>query len=60
MAAIGLRKPYAKTKVGESCTCMMFIDHRILDDGGLGFLDTGCCFEIKIPGIHFQYQNNEQ
>jgi hypothetical protein len=26
MVAIGLRKPYAKKKVGESCTCMMFID----------------------------------
>jgi hypothetical protein len=24
--SIDLRKPYAKTKVGESCTCMMFID----------------------------------
>ncbi len=23
---IGLRKPYAKTKVGESLTCMMVID----------------------------------
>jgi hypothetical protein len=26
MVAIGLCKPYAKTKVGESCTCMIFID----------------------------------
>ncbi len=23
---IGLQKPYTKTKVGESCTCVMFID----------------------------------
>jgi hypothetical protein len=25
MVAIGLQKPYAKTKVGESCSCMMCI-----------------------------------
>jgi hypothetical protein len=24
MVAIGLQKPYARTKVGESCTCMLF------------------------------------
>jgi hypothetical protein len=26
MVAIGLRKPYAKTEVGDSCTCMMFMN----------------------------------
>ncbi len=26
LVAIGLQQPYAKTKVGESCSCMMFID----------------------------------
>ncbi len=26
MVALGLRRPYAKTKVGESCTCLMLID----------------------------------
>ncbi len=26
MVAIGLRKSYFKTKIGESGTCMMFID----------------------------------
>jgi hypothetical protein len=29
MAAIGLQKPYAKTKVGKSCTCMMAVDKGI-------------------------------
>jgi hypothetical protein len=42
-------KPYAKTKVGESCTCMMFIDSLMVVHN-----------EIEIPGIHFQYQNNGQ
>jgi hypothetical protein len=26
LVAIGLQKPYAKTNVGKSCACMMFID----------------------------------
>jgi hypothetical protein len=26
MEAIGLRRPFAKMKVAESCTCVMFID----------------------------------
>jgi hypothetical protein len=26
LMSIGLQKPYAKTKIGKSCTCMMFID----------------------------------
>jgi hypothetical protein len=30
MVAIGLRKPYAKTKIVESCTCVMYIDCRWL------------------------------
>ncbi len=28
MVAIDFQKPYAKMEVGESCTCMMFIDLR--------------------------------
>ncbi len=28
MVAIDLQKPYAKMEVGESYTCMMFIDSR--------------------------------
>jgi hypothetical protein len=47
IVAIGLQKPYDKTKVGKSCTCMMFIDSVVVDNG------------IKIPGIHFQDQNNK-
>ncbi len=41
MMAIGLQKPYAKMKVGESCTCMIFIDLKILDDDGKSFLVMG-------------------
>jgi hypothetical protein len=26
IVVIGLQKPYAKMKVGESCTCKMFLD----------------------------------
>jgi hypothetical protein len=49
MVAIGLQKPNAKMKVGESCTCMRFID-----------LAVGCCYRIKITGIHLQDQITEQ
>ncbi len=48
MVAIGLQKPYAKTKVGKPCTCMMFIDSTDVVVNG-----------INIPGIHFQDQNAE-
>ncbi len=49
MVAIGLPKPQAKTKVGESCTCKMFIEPENVEDN-----------MIKIPGIYFQDQNTEQ
>ncbi len=50
MVAIGLQKPYAKTKVGMSCTCMVIIDSG-----------DGCLYKwFKMPGIHFQGQNTEQ
>ncbi len=35
MVAKGLRKPYAKTKVVESCTCMIFIDLLMAVDYGI-------------------------
>ncbi len=41
------KKPYAKIKVGESCTCMMFIDSQMIVDN-----------EIKIPKIHLWDHNN--
>ncbi len=45
---MGLQKPYAKTKVSESCVSMMFIGLQMVVDN-----------EIKMPGIHFQDQNKE-
>jgi hypothetical protein len=49
MVAIGLQKPYAKMKEGESLPLMMFID-----------LADGFDIRIKIPEIHFQDQNTEK
>jgi hypothetical protein len=45
MVAIGLQKPYAKTKVGKPCACMMFLDSTDVVNG------------VNIPGIHSQDQN---
>ncbi len=47
MVAIGLWKPYAKTKVGECITCSLTWQMVVV-------------IRIKIPGIHFQDQNTEQ
>jgi hypothetical protein len=38
---IDLRKPYAKTKEGESCIYMMFIDSYMVVDYGQSFLAMG-------------------
>ncbi len=47
MVAIGLRKPYAKTKVGEPC--MMVID-----------LADGCFYRDQNTRNTFQDQNTEK
>ncbi len=46
--AMGLQKPNAKTKVGKSCTCVMFIDSA-----------DGCCNQDQNTWNTFQDQNTE-
>jgi hypothetical protein len=47
--AMGLKKPYARTKVGESCTCVMFID-----------LTDGSCNWDQYTWNTFQDQSTEK
>jgi hypothetical protein len=49
MVAIGLQKSYAKIKLGNSCTSMIFVDLQMV-----------VVNRIEIPGRHFQDQNNKQ